>query len=986
MGSDNYRILIVDDDENLCRSMVLIFKAKGYISSCCHLGKDAIKLIEDEKFDLAMIDLRLPDMDGTEVLRSITQIDSNLDIIMMTGYASIESVVHAMNLGATGYIIKPVSMEEVLRTVSSAIQKRSFERKTKQTKEIIEEREERFRFVVETMKDGLTIIEDNQIVFLNGRICEITGYSHDELLKMAGSDLALPEERDRLLKFQEALHKGIGPNEIKFWIKKRDGSKAYIRNVYSSRTNTEGKRVGYIYSQDITKEFQDREKLEKSEKHYRDFFEKAPTYCYMISTEGIIINVNDSVLKALGYSREELIGQHFTKIYPPSSQSKAKKLFKIWRKEGKIDGALLPILTKDGEKRFVELHASSVRNDDDEILYSISIQEDVTERITTEQQLEAQQLKYSSILRASQIGIGTALDRKLTFASQSLANIVGYSVDELIGMDVKKLYSSDEEYIRAGRILYTNLEETGNSTIKTTFVRNDGSRRDIILKMATIEGAETDEVTFSIMDITEFEKLKNELEIQTEEYKILIDSIYDLIFVFNEDNDYVHYYGSQKNLLYRPPDEFLGRHISEILPDHISEQFIKFADQVRRSGIPVEFEYNLNLNGDEYWFSANLTLLRDGENIVAVVRNITEKKDYLHQLEYEHSRLKKSEQSLEELASSYELLLSNLPGAVYRWSYETEWKLEFLSGNIKDITGFDIDFYLNKDSTISIIHPDEEVILDEVVRESIEKRQSFEIQHRIVHKDSIETWVINRGFPIYDKENNFRYIEGILFDVTKLKKQEQMMVREMESKELLLRELHHRIKNNLQILGGLFYLQTKRTDDGFVRDILLEGQSRVRTMALIHEVLYRSQTPSRVNMASYIRELINALFDAYEIGTFKISTEFDLDQINLDIDSAVPCGLIINELVSNALKHAFVEQDEGKITISFKERNSNFIELIIEDNGLGLPSDFDIEGTDTLGIRVVKELVESQLSGTLDIPEKLIGTKFVISFQIEEDL
>ena len=207
---------------------------------------------------------------------------------------------------------------------------------------------------------------------------------------------------------------------------------------------------------------------------------------------------------------------------------------------------------------------------------------------------------------------------------------------------------------------------------------------------------------------------------------------------------------------------------------------------------------------------------------------------------------------------------------------------------------------------------------------------------------------------------------AILRDVTERVAAEEKIMNALREKEVLLKEIHHRVKNNLQVVASLLGLQSRSASDEQMRRMLLESQNRVHTMALLHECLYQSQNLSRIDFPDYIRQLVSHLYRSYEMQTGQVRLETKLEQLYLDLDAAVACGLIINELVSNSLKHAFPDGRQGVIRIELTADANGMARLIVADNGAGLIGDFDLANAKTLGLRLVRTLAE-QLGGAIEL-------------------
>jgi len=202
----------------------------------------------------------------------------------------------------------------------------------------------------------------------------------------------------------------------------------------------------------------------------------------------------------------------------------------------------------------------------------------------------------------------------------------------------------------------------------------------------------------------------------------------------------------------------------------------------------------------------------------------------------------------------------------------------------------------------------------------------------------------------------------------------------VEVKEALLKEVYHRVKNNLQVVSSLLHLQAESTQEPSIKKVLMESSARVKSMALIHEMLYQTENLANIRMDSYIDSLFKYLFAIYAVDSNKVKLTADVDEISMGIDTAIPCGLIIHELVSNALKHAFPENKSGEIKFSFKKHDNNII-LIISDDGAGIPSQIDIKNTSSLGLRLILNLTK-QLGGNIEL-ENAKGTTFRLIFAVD---
>ena len=227
-------------------------------------------------------------------------------------------------------------------------------------------------------------------------------------------------------------------------------------------------------------------------------------------------------------------------------------------------------------------------------------------------------------------------------------------------------------------------------------------------------------------------------------------------------------------------------------------------------------------------------------------------------------------------------------------------------------------------------------------------------------------------------EGESAYLTSIR-DITERKRSEDQIRAALKEKEVLLKEIHHRVKNNLQVISSLLKLQSRNIKDEKTLEMFKESQNRVRSMALIHEKLYQSSDLANIDFGGYVSDLVGNLFQSYGENTGKVALKKDIEDISLGVEAAIPCGLIINELISNALKYAFPDGRKGEIKIALQPSDENKVRLTVSDNGIGIPENFDIKNTKSLGLHLVNILAEDQLKGEVEL-DRTNGTKFSIKF------
>lgn len=258
----------------------------------------------------------------------------------------------------------------------------------------------------------------------------------------------------------------------------------------------------------------------------------------------------------------------------------------------------------------------------------------------------------------------------------------------------------------------------------------------------------------------------------------------------------------------------------------------------------------------------------------------------------------------------------------------------------------------------------------------VSKGRSKQIEFSLVSDKGVEYWMEVYISPIFDTEGNVAEISLVAHDVSEKKKSSIEIVESLKEKEVLLQEIHHRVKNNLQVISSILNLQSSFVQDENTLAILQESRNRIRSMAIIHENLYKTKDFSSIKFGEYLDNLCKNLVASYRIGG-DVNLKSKISNVDLILDQAIPCGLLINEIVTNALKYAWEEEQERIIEVSLSQNNRQ-VHLEISDNGKGLPYDFNEMNSDTLGLQLIMTLSE-QLDGDLTVDCRN-GTKYLLTF------
>ncbi|AFY75307.1 PAS domain S-box [Synechococcus sp. PCC 7502] len=279
----------------------------------------------------------------------------------------------------------------------------------------------------------------------------------------------------------------------------------------------------------------------------------------------------------------------------------------------------------------------------------------------------------------------------------------------------------------------------------------------------------------------------------------------------------------------------------------------------------------------------------------------------------------------------------------------------------------------------ALTHPDDQEVTNRLTHYLYQGQiSSYQLEQRCLAKNGLNIWVKLNTSVVKDQEHQqLLHVLIMIQDITREKESQKLIAHSLAEKELLLQEIHHRVKNNLHVIASLLELQARTSKDDYVINLFSESQNRIYSMALIHEQLCLSPQFEHIDFSEYLQKLVSNLFASYGVNPNLIQCVLEIKPITIGFQTALPCGLILNEIVSNSLKYAFIGCDRGEIQIRFSQQ-ADILNLVISDNGVGLPPDLDWHRVNTLGLRLVKILAR-QLDASISL-DRSNGTKFNLSF------
>lgn len=333
----------------------------------------------------------------------------------------------------------------------------------------------------------------------------------------------------------------------------------------------------------------------------------------------------------------------------------------------------------------------------------------------------------------------------------------------------------------------------------------------------------------------------------------------------------------------------------------------------------------------------------------------------------------------------YRTLVEQIPAVTFMAALDQPLPELYVSPQIEQLLGFSAAEWLSDPIRwFHQIHPLDQPRMSEEFARACLTGGPFQGEFRVMARDQRIVWVRCETRMVRNGEGRPLFLHGVGFDLTELKKAEEEVRAALKEKEVLLKEVHHRVKNNLQITCSLIRLQASKLTDPAVLEPLIECEKRVRAMALVHEKLYQSKDFASINFGEYLRDLSTYLMHLYKVDATRVALKYDLAPARVGIDQAVPCALIVNELLSNCIRHGFPGSACGEIVVSLRflprpPGHQEALQLGVTDTGRGLAASFDPYQAHSLGMELITSLVK-QLRGTLAMRPNNPGTRAEVTF------
>lgn len=825
----------------------------------------------------------------------------------------------------------------------------------KRAEEALTISEERLRLALEAAQDGVwdwNSVTDKTT--FSHQWLEILGYEDNEspwrINKWA--DAVHPDDQERVFAAMDAHVKGQTPHfEEEFRFRMQSGGwKWTLNRGQVVERDGEGHPLRIAGT---TKDISDRKHAEEI---LQNFFQISPDLLAVAGGEPAIrfLKINPAFEKILGYSTQELLtGDPFALIHPEDVTSSAETIAKVLAHQ-EIASFENRFRHKDGSYRWISWQ--TIAGKDDGRIYAVGRDITATKRLS---------IMMEQTQSAAHVG-GWELDyltHKLYWTEETYC-IYGVSPEEYTPTPESAMKFIAPEWLTLARESLEQSKMTGEPwDVELEIITAQGQRIWIHdVGRVELENGHPIRAYGAVQSINQRKVTEIALRQSEARNRALLDSLPDLVLVTDRDGVYIDVPKMENSSPIMDPAMAIGKRVDEVLPAPYGQQALD-AIRLAAAGKKQILEHPIKIaDGSPISVEARIVPL-EPDQVMIIVRDITERK----QME--------EERYIRKIADV-------VPHAMFVFDIE-ENRYVYVNQQVEHDLGYTPEEYLGMGEALftEVFHED---IADRWAElqlrwETADDGQFFDIESQMRHRNGEWRWFIGRT-TVFSRspDGKVRQTIGTAQDITEIKHTQQQLMTMLHEKDALLKEVHHRVKNNLQIISSLLNLQVAQIKEPQILNIFNETKNRVRSMALLHETLYRTENLAQIDFQYYVDTLCNYLLRSFGVDSDRIRLNTEISDVQLDMERAIPCGLIINELVSNALKYAFPDECKGQVWISMVEGDDGSFELRVRDDGIGLPPEFDAKHSDSLGLRLVHDLT-IQLRGKLAIQSEE-GAMFTIVF------
>jgi PAS domain S-box-containing protein len=876
--------------------------------------------------------------------------------------------------------------------------------KEKNTENALQKSHENYKNLVDFVPEGIVIHKEGKIVFINQRGLKVFGFDKlEDLIGKSVMDFVLPEFHEGVKRRIIEAYQGKEQPFFEIEVQTKSGEIVQVETrsipfIYENEpcilvaihlVGTQkllaqetlrakiAEEANQVLKNEIAQKEQAQKELLKSQIYTKNIINSSLDMIIANDQNLKITEFNKAAQIIFGYHPNEVIGKEITMLY--ASEEAFQKVNGKMLKEGLYTGEIQN-RRKNGEFFESFLTATGLLDDAGVLIGGMGVSRDITKLKKERERLHLSEERYKAIYNQVFIGIARLdLNGKYLQVNQRFCDILGYSEAELLQMGFQDVTLESELEERRNQFQNIIATKTPNFTLERTYKHKNGKliNTNINLSLVLNEYSEPAYLVLVCEDITEVKKNQELFLKQTAKLNSILESSNYLVMAIDQNLQLSTFNTNTANWMkqvYNVKAEIgMAMNKKPILStEKTNKQWTKRIDEAF-NGIPQYFESkSTNKKGIEKIFEFYINPVKSNNELITEVAIIG----------YDITEKKKTEEKIITQSAKLTAIFENSSHQIY--TIDRNFKLTsfnelFAKTTIKDygiIPSIGIDMKENALERTPNTHYQNFIKLH---KEAL-KGKSLHTEAKVIDKKGTVSYYLIYLDPIILPNSKVNEVSYIAHDITDRKLAEKKIVESLKEKEVLLKEVHHRVKNNLQVISSILNLQRAYLKDKGSDNLFRELQNRVRSMSFIHESLYQTQDFSNLNFGEYLNNLALNLKHSYLIEDDNVEIEVVADKLFLNLDYSIPCGLIVNELISNAFKYAFPNGRNGKIGVIVKKLH-NFVEIIVNDDGIGIKKEIDIKNTESLGLQLVTSLVE-QLDGELFHTNLNPGTEIKITFEL----
>jgi|GEM_PF-3452827 len=1022
MANNAIRVLIVEDSEDDAQLLLRHLRQGGYepVWEMVSTAEAMERALASGRWDIVISDYVMPHFSGIDALKVLQGKGKDMPFIVVSGKIGEEVAVEAMKAGASDYLMKN-SLQRLTAAVGQAIKASENGIALKKAEDDLRQKERDYKTLFENAGDAIILADaESEIILDMNKMAEkMLGMPKEEIIGKNRNILHPPHGeyasqfsnhvKSKQVSDVESIvinNKGeYVPVRISAAILEMNGRKV-IQGIFrdiSARKEAEAElKTTNLELQKTRDEIDDALKISERSRHallsvledekavekelskekayLKHLFAMAPEGIVVHDQEGKLLQVNQEFLKMFGYVEEEVLGQNIDKLIVPKEKYREAcnltenvtkgQMFSVETIRSRKNGTIMDV-SIIGAPIIVEGQQTAV----------YAIYRDISVRKQAEEALQESEINYRTLADSGQALIWTAgTDKLCNYFNKVWLNFTGRPLEQELGNGWFDGVHPDDQQLCLK--IYTDaFDRREIFSMEYRLRRYDGEYRWIRDDGSPRYNSAGEFIGYigHCLDITERKEAEKLLRQQEKDYRTLTQNIPGVVYRVHimEKNRMQFFNKSVEELTGYQESELINGKICSIEPlidsqdKHRVEAVV--LDAIKNK-IPFEVEYRLIHKSGKIKH-----LLERGQPVY----NEDGSPYYVDGIILDITLRKIAEQELKERENRLQMIFNILP--VGLWFADMDGKL--VTGNPAGVRIWGAEphvpieeygiFKARRLPNGNEIAPNDWALAHTIKEGVIITDELLEIDAF----DGEKKIILNYTAPILDDNGRVQGAIVVNNDITARYRAEELVKASLKEKEVMLKEIHHRVKNNLQIIASLLNLQTGYVKDERYKKMFLESQSRVRSMALVHEKLYKSKDLSGIDFSDYINGLMSDLYSSYGMTQNDVALDTDILKDKIPIDLAIPCGLIINELATNSFKYAFKEKKaKGLIFIALKRDDSGLYTLEVNDNGPGIKNDLDLKNTPTLGLQLVDALV-----GQLDAEIKITndgGTKVTIKFKV----